>query len=85
MSELIIDFVIDIHGHMKVKYSSDGEIITTAFVSRGEGSSGLVYYFMPCERTEVKSVEVHGQEHNIDNFEDVLRDVHENHVRFIYF
>lgn len=85
MSELIIDFGADINGDMKVKYSSDGEIVTQAFVSKGEGSSGLAYYFMPCQRTEVKSVEVHKQEHDIDHFENVLRDLHDKHVRFIYF
>jgi len=84
MNTLFIDFK-DFYGEMKVKYSSDGEIITTAFVSKGEGSSGLIYYFMPCQRTEVKSIAIDGQEKNIDQVEDYLRDLHDEHVRFIYF
>ena len=91
MGMLLIDF-IDIYGDMKVKYSLDGvgEIITQAFVSKGEANSKLAYYFMPCERTEVKCVVVttpneHEEEKNIDQFEEDLRTLHDKHVRFIYF
>lgn len=89
MSTLVINF-IDIYGDMKVKYSLDKEIISQAFVSKGEINGRLIYYFMPCERNEVISVVVttpsgEEQEKNIDQFEDDLRTLHNKHVRFIYF